>query len=183
MLLISKKCLTMGSWASILFLFVLNNVVKTEDTQVLSCFELGFAENLLCPTCTKIESIVADEELSEDCRRCCTEPPEVENTKYSRAVLEVGKQTVKFYTEISGFITNHRKKFKNLKLKYTFRSRPQLLMFENKDDEEPSEVISISRWKESSIIGFLEEKLLDSEKDKSDQKSPEQEETKGLEES
>ena len=55
----------------------------------LSCAEAGFAEGLVCGSCDKLEDIVADAELTAECRRCCVDERAASTAQFSSAVLEV----------------------------------------------------------------------------------------------
>mmetsp|Transcript_42362 Transcript_42362/g.72966 ORF Transcript_42362/g.72966 Transcript_42362/m.72966 type:complete len:180 (+) Transcript_42362:72-611(+) len=146
---------------SLVFLgLVVSTLSEDLIVEKTSCEELGFADNLLCTTCAHIATIVADEDLVTECQSCCKEPPTVATTKYRKAILEVGQQVIHFYREVAEFIKTPLKEMPNgVEIRYTFRSRPQLLLY-NEEDKEPAEVVSISRWKKDSITEFLKERLL-----------------------
>jgi hypothetical protein len=79
--------------------------------------------------------------MNEECLQCCTSSA---NEIYELAVLEVDKKTAKRY----GNIVDIMKKAEDIDLVIRHRrgSRPTLLMYKERDDEEASEVIGVSSW-------------------------------------
>jgi len=56
-----------------------------------SCSVLGFKETLICSTCDQLESYIKDQELIDDCKRCCAEEKDASVAKllYKHITLQV----------------------------------------------------------------------------------------------
>lgn len=54
----------------------------------LDCLEAGFTSALRCSSCAKLEALVPDADLINDCGACCTEDVSASAT-YASAILEV----------------------------------------------------------------------------------------------
>jgi hypothetical protein len=107
------------------------------------CLSLGFnsAEAMSCSVCETLLKVTGEKQMNEECLQCCTSSA---NEIYELAVLEVDKKTAKRY----GNIVDIMKKAEDIDLVIRHRrgSRPTLLMYKERDDEEASEVIGVSSW-------------------------------------
>jgi len=74
------------------------------------CGELGFdRDTLLCSTCSKLESFVADETLVAECRSCCTDVQDESGSesttrKYKTGELRVCSRKLGAYPQVQDFI-------------------------------------------------------------------------------
>uniref|UniRef100_A0A7S2UUQ0 Selenoprotein F n=1 Tax=Fibrocapsa japonica TaxID=94617 RepID=A0A7S2UUQ0_9STRA len=135
-----------------------HTITSSGDTS--QCLDWGFTENLECPTCDKIGVVLHDEEITRNCEECCKVPEVAAEIKYDKAVLEVGRSVLPLFPEVEGFYKNRRKQFSKLQTKLTrLAMRPVIHLYRDKHDEEPAESMGVSRWKEDSIVEFLDEKL------------------------
>ncbi len=57
----------------LLVISLLSSGVITPSSGLESCTRLGFKETLICSSCDDLAQFVKEEELIEDCRRCCAE--------------------------------------------------------------------------------------------------------------
>jgi len=71
----------------VLFGFV-RHTISAHETNT-KCFELGFSESLLCSGCDKLHEFVHDNELYEDCIKCCAEDESSKVTRYAKATFEI----------------------------------------------------------------------------------------------
>jgi hypothetical protein len=113
----------------------------TSDNQ--ACLSLGFnsAEGMSCTVCDTLLKVTGEKQMHEECLQCCTSS---ENEVYELAVLEVDKKSAKRYVNI----VNIMKKAEDIDLVLRHRrgSPPTLLMYKERDDEEPSERIGVTSW-------------------------------------
>uniref|UniRef100_N1QXK8 Selenoprotein F n=1 Tax=Aegilops tauschii TaxID=37682 RepID=N1QXK8_AEGTA len=77
------------------------------------CEELGFTGLALCSDCNALAEFVKDQELVDDCRKCCTEDSDDSISKlvYSGAIIEVCMRKLVFYPEVVGFLEEDKDAF------------------------------------------------------------------------
>lgn len=119
------------------------------------CLDFGFDPSVLrCDTCTSVVDIMGEASVaSRNCLACCNEESTV---TYARAVLELDKRSLSFYPELQAVLD--RKK----ELKLTVRNRAgsaKLLMFREKEDKEPAEVLAVDAWHRDTFADFLQSHL------------------------
>lgn len=152
-------------WSSLLLycclsvlLLLLASAVKTtsKESQQLSaevCLDYGYNSNVLvCSTCEAIGQILGDQsEAKLTCQRCCVADNKPED-KYQKIILEVDKRSVTFLPDIEKVIKDKKK----LKLTVRYRMGPAVLsMYKNKDDDEPTETISVQSWTKDVFEEYL----------------------------
>jgi len=139
----------------VLFGFM-RNTISTHETSA-RCLELGFSENLLCSGCDKLLEFVHDNQLYEDCKKCCAEEDESSKvTRYAKAIFEICSWRLSHYPHIKEFVDKNARDFANLRVIYRSGALPALKMQDNAGVET---ILSIDNWKTEHIIEFLKEKL------------------------
>ncbi|BAB90212.1 selenoprotein-like [Oryza sativa Japonica Group] len=123
------------------------------------CEELGFTGLALCSDCNALAEFVKDQELVEDCRKCCTEDSDdsISKLTFSGAIIEVCMRKLVFYPEIVGFLEEDKDDFPYVEARYVYGSPPKLIMLDDKGDQK--ETIRIDNWKREHIRQFLKEKV------------------------
>ena len=108
-----------------------------------ACLALGFnsAESMSCSVCETLLKVTGEKQMNEECLKCCTSSI---NEMYELAVLEVDKKAAKRYVNIVDIMK--RAEDIDLVLRHRRGSPPVLLMYRERDDEEPSERISVFTW-------------------------------------
>ena len=87
--------------------------------------------------------------------QCCKMP---ENEFYELAVLELDKKMSKRYENIVTIMKIASEL--NLVLRHKYMARPTLLMYKDRTDEEPSEVIHVSSWRADVLEEYLKSHVL-----------------------
>ena len=126
----------------------------SEAVSATDCQSYGFNSNtLVCSVCEHVGQILGEQsEAKKKCSECCLNIATTEE-KYSKAVLEVDKRALPYLPDIEAII----KKKKDLKLTVRYRlGSPQLLMFKNKEDYDPTETISVHSWNQDTFKDYLE---------------------------
>ena len=123
------------------------------------CEELGFTGLALCSDCNALAEFVKDQELVDDCRKCCTEDSDDSISKlvYSGAIIEVCMRKLVFYPEVVGFLEEDKDNFPYVESRYAYGSPPKLIMLDDKGEQK--ETIRIDNWKREHIRQFLTEKV------------------------
>ncbi|VAH67036.1 selenoprotein F-like [Triticum dicoccoides] len=123
------------------------------------CEELGFTGLALCSDCNALAEFVKDQELVDDCRKCCTEDSDDSISKlvYSGAIIEVCMRKLVFYPEVVGFLEEDKDDFPYVESRYAYGSPPKLIMLDDKGEQK--ETIRIDNWKREHIRQFLTEKV------------------------
>ena len=128
------------------------STIKANDKSVDECFNLGFNKNVLqCKTCEKLQSIVGDLELNENCSACCLASSAEETYKF--IVLEVDKRMLPGFPDI-GDVIKEKKKL-HLTVRYRIGKRPSLLMYKQKSDDTPAETVSVFTWDKDAIVDYI----------------------------
>jgi hypothetical protein len=88
--------------------------------------------------------------MNEECLQCCASSAD---EIYELAVLEVDKKTAKRY----GNVVDMMKRAKDIELVLRHRrgTRPTLLMYKERDDEEASEAIVVSSWSADVLEEYI----------------------------
>ncbi|KAK1668902.1 hypothetical protein QYE76_057061 [Lolium multiflorum] len=123
------------------------------------CEDLGFTGLALCSDCTALGEFVKDQELVEDCRKCCTEDSDDSISKlvFSGAIIEVCMRKLVFYPEVVGFLEGDKDDFPFVETRSAYGSPPKLIMLDDKGEQK--ETIRIDNWKREHIRQFLKEKV------------------------
>ncbi|KAK1668919.1 hypothetical protein QYE76_057078 [Lolium multiflorum] len=123
------------------------------------CEELGFTGLALCSDCTALGEFVKDQELVEDCRKCCTEDSDDSISKlvFYGAIIEVCMRKLVFYPEVVGFLEGDKDDFPFVETRSAYGSPPKLIMLDDKGEQK--ETIRIDNWKREHIRQFLKEKV------------------------
>lgn len=72
----------------IFLLALVTHAIALESDDIDRCNSLGFGDNLMCPSCSKLAPI--DQEFEKECMSCCENVTEVVS-KSTHARLEVCK--------------------------------------------------------------------------------------------
>nr|AWA44682.1 hypothetical protein SS27B03_000002 [Saccharum spontaneum] len=134
------------------------------------CEDLGFTGLALCSDCNALSEFVKDQELVEDCRKCCTEDSDdsISKLTFSGAIIEVCMRKLVFYPEVVGFLEEDKDDFPYVEARYSYGSPPKLIMLDNKGEQKETirQVLLNSRinlqidnWKREHIRQFLKEKV------------------------
>ena len=114
------------------------------------CASYGFNVAVLsCETCEHINKILDHSGTYDNCKTCCIEKIE---EIYEVAILDVDKRYLSFMKEIS--LVVEKKKELNLKVRYR-SGNPTLYMYKTKNDNEPTETITVSTWDKSTFEEYL----------------------------
>ncbi|GAB5369806.1 hypothetical protein AAMO2058_001438000 [Amorphochlora amoebiformis] len=73
----------------LVFSLLFFNLVGFARGDDISCASKGFAESLVCSSCTKLQQIVQDQALVDECLSCCQTDKEELTQKFSSGRLEV----------------------------------------------------------------------------------------------
>ena len=137
------------------FIFVIALIVSiTSTSSQENCAVFGFNPNtLMCSTCLQLRDIVPVSDAIKQCNECCVKKIE---EKYKYAVLEVDKRFLKALPEIAAVVK--LKTELNLKIRYRYGPN-SLLMYKEKSDGEPAEVISVNTWSKDVFVDYLKTHL------------------------
>jgi hypothetical protein len=93
-------------------------------------------------------------EVYTKCLSCCRndESQNASDEMFEKAVLMVDKTALKFLPDIDYMVKN-KKKY-NITVKYRY-GPPQLALYKQRDDGDPSDFISIHNWTKDTIIEYL----------------------------
>lgn len=138
-----------------LFVFALCIAVSTSNASTpdnQQCLSYGFnsAESMSCSVCETLLKVTGEKQLNDECLQCCTSSS---NEIYELAVLEVDKKTAKMYVNIVDIMKKSEEL--DLVLRHRRGSRPTLLMYKERDDEEASEVIGVSSWTADVLTEYI----------------------------
>uniref|UniRef100_A0ACD5XBP6 Uncharacterized protein n=1 Tax=Avena sativa TaxID=4498 RepID=A0ACD5XBP6_AVESA len=130
-----------------------------EQLGTRECEDLGFTGLALCSDCNALHEFVKDQELVDDCRKCCTEDSDdsINKIVYSSAIIEVCMRKLVFYPEVVGFLEGDKDDFPYVEARYSYGAPPKLIMLDDKGDQK--ETIRIDNWKREHIRQFLTEKV------------------------
>ena len=127
------------------------NVLKGEMNS-LQCLSLGFNSNSLqCNICDNLLKITDDFLLFEECKECCKLQGEEE--KYELIILESDQKILKRYENILNILQELEEL--NVIMRYKYRTLPTLLMYKERIDDEPTEIIEISSWSSDTLIDYI----------------------------
>jgi len=121
-----------------------------------SCSALGFKETLLCSTCSEMENFVKDEELVNECKKCCAEEKDSSAKLYQRISLQICSWKIGHYPHIQEFADKHAPKYPNFNVAFVNGADPILIMTDDKGNTESQ---TCSSWKTENFIEFLDENL------------------------
>jgi len=136
----------------ILFLFYFP-LVFSETT---NCAELGFKETILCSSCKELESYIPDEELVNDCKRCCAAETENKVTTFSSGRLIVCRWKIGRYPHVQEFLNREITHFPQMSAQFIDGADPILEM---RDLNDVASRIPIDGWKTEDIVEFLQTNL------------------------
>mmetsp|Transcript_13732 Transcript_13732/g.14294 ORF Transcript_13732/g.14294 Transcript_13732/m.14294 type:complete len:240 (+) Transcript_13732:1281-2000(+) len=131
----------------------LSSYVKQNNNQNNNskCFSLGFnSNNLQCQTCDNLLKVTGDKVLFEECKECCNSQ---EDEQFELIVLEVDKKLLKRFENIESVVKSSEDL--NIILRHKYMSLPTLLMYKERTDDEPTEVIAISSWTSDVLIDYI----------------------------
>ena len=140
---------------TLFFCFMWALILSAAKATGESCLLKGFDQEILqCKTCDLITKIVADEEIIDDCKKCCKTET---HQRYELAVFEIDKRLLTSFPELE----NVSKKADKLGIDMRFRygSRPTLYLFKNAGDDSHSDSISVHSWDLPMFKEFLLENL------------------------
>jgi hypothetical protein len=124
-----------------------------DEEQIKKCLELGFnPQTLSCSICSKMNQIVNDESLTQECQNCCSEEGLDAYETYELIVLEIDKNFLKQNEELSKFLKGIGNQ---IVLRHKYLMSPTLLMYQERNDLEPSRRINIASWSLEEIQEFL----------------------------
>ncbi|GJM92218.1 hypothetical protein PR202_ga08660 [Eleusine coracana subsp. coracana] len=108
-----------------------------EQLGARECEELGFTGLALCSDCNALAEFVKDQELVEDCHKCCTEDSDdsISKLTFSGAIVEVCMRKLVFYPEVVGFLEEDKDDFPYVEARYSYGSPPKLIMLDDKGEE------------------------------------------------
>nr|ACG31508.1 selenoprotein precursor [Zea mays] len=142
-----------------LVLVCCSGLCRGERLGARECEDLGFTGLALCSDCNALSEFVKDQELVEDCHKCCTEDSDdsISKLTFSGAIIEVCMRKLVFYPEVVGFLEEDKDDFPYVETRYSYGSPPKLIMLDNKGEQK--ETIRIDNWKREHIRQFLKEKV------------------------
>lgn len=73
--------------------------------------------------------------------------------KYEMAMLEVNMRYLQFYPEIKSIV--EKKDKLKISVQNAFINGARLLMYKDKNDAEPKEVVYVHSWNEDTIVDYL----------------------------
>ncbi|KAF5834728.1 hypothetical protein DUNSADRAFT_8498 [Dunaliella salina] len=104
----------------------------------------------MCSSC----GLIKDEELIEDCQKCCTHA-----VKYKSAVLEVCPMKMSRLPEIKAFIEDSAHKYQRLKVRTPLNASPRLRLTL---EDGSSDSIRVDLWKKAALEEFFSARMLPS---------------------
>ncbi len=138
----------------LLCLWIIQSVLTISTQSIIvkkDCLSQGFNPSVLvCSTCETMRKLINDVTTYSRCKECCINRKTDE--KYLKAVLEVDNRYLSYQPELEAIVA--LKSILNFSVKYRF-GNPQLKMFKKLEDEEPSEIISVSSWNQDNFKGYL----------------------------
>ncbi|CAL4960025.1 unnamed protein product [Urochloa decumbens] len=127
-----------------------SRICGAERLGARECEDLGFTGLALCSDCNALSEFVKDQELVDDCRKCCTEDSD-------DSISKVCMRKLVFYPEVVGFLEEDKDDFPYVEARYSYGSPPKLIMLDDKGEHK--ETIRIDNWKREHIRQFLKEKV------------------------
>ncbi|CAL4972709.1 unnamed protein product [Urochloa decumbens] len=127
-----------------------SGICGAERLGARECEDLGFTGLALCSDCNALSEFVKDQELVDDCRKCCTEDSD-------DSISKVCMRKLVFYPEVVGFLEEDKDDFPYVEARYSYGSPPKLIMLDDKGEHK--ETIRIDNWKREHIRQFLKEKV------------------------
>lgn len=121
-----------------------------------TCTDLGFTGLQPCSACDTLRQYLDEQELVEDCQRCCTPEADTGSDKYVRAILEVCKHRLREFPTVEHFVKDKAEDIDSLEVRYRFGSSPRLILV---DESGKKEKMRIDKWKTELIEEFLQNKL------------------------
>eukprot|EP01062_Namystynia_karyoxenos_P011019 TRINITY_DN13931_c0_g1_i1.p1 TRINITY_DN13931_c0_g1~~TRINITY_DN13931_c0_g1_i1.p1 ORF type:complete len:149 (+),score=71.99 TRINITY_DN13931_c0_g1_i1:95-541(+) len=123
------------------------------------CKSLGFGDDLVCTTCSKLQQAVGDPQLVDECRKCCIDTGGAQ-LAFDSALLEMDERQKVWMPELGDFVERHAKGFSKLKVRYTPGKQPTLKMTRNKDDgKKETDRVLVASWRSEQLVDYLKAKL------------------------
>ena len=143
----------MSNFLLFLFCCLCYGIIHAKSNEV-TCLDYGYNPTALdCTTCDVIGQILGDQaEAKKKCLTCCNTIINAEEI-YEKAVLEVDKRALPYMPDVQAVV--EKKKDLKLSIRYRFGGSPRLLMYKDKDDDEPSESLSVYSWTKDTFIDYL----------------------------
>jgi len=153
------RSLSVAAAVAAVALLCFSGLCHGERLGARECEDLGFTGLALCSDCNALSEFVKDQELVEDCRKCCTEDSDdsISKLTFSGAIIEVCMRKLVFYPEVVGFLEEDKDDFPYVEARYSYGSPPKLIMLDDKGEQK--ETIRIDNWKREHIRQFLKEKV------------------------
>jgi len=148
------------SLLSIVYLLSLSVSSCNGKLSAEECSKLGFTDELVCSSCTKLKKFNLHNEMQDSCDQCCESDEDDSGVKkFFGAILEVCQWKLGRYPQVQAFIKGDKAKaFSNLKIQYKRGMDPTVkLLDENKSVQE---TLSVEKWDTDNIEEFFREKLL-----------------------
>jgi hypothetical protein len=124
---------------------------------VHDCSALGFVESLHCAECVRLEQVVGDEQLTNECHSCCVSSSAAAVGQYLSGVLQVCTCNLRRYPAVQEFVHTHSARFEPaLKVEYVRGLTPTLVM---KAHDGTEETIGVQTWKLDTFEEFFNAKL------------------------
>lgn len=135
------------------------NAVTNDDKKRIECLQYGYnPETLLCSICLKIKNILNDDMFVQECYQCCNQQlSDSEFMKYQLIILEIDKKFLKQNEELYQYTSKKNRYIasKTLVIRHKYHMLPTLLMYNERNDLEPSRVMNIASWSLDEIKEFL----------------------------
>mmetsp|Transcript_7128 Transcript_7128/g.10619 ORF Transcript_7128/g.10619 Transcript_7128/m.10619 type:complete len:149 (+) Transcript_7128:36-482(+) len=132
---------------SIIFIHITPSALSSDS----DCLSQGFNRDVLqCNTCERLLKVTDDNDLFEECQKCCSITG---NDMFQLAVLEVDRKMLHHYENIMTIAKSANEL--NLMLRHKYMARPTLLMYSERTDDEPAEVISVASWTADVMQEYL----------------------------
>jgi len=124
------------------------------------CHQLGFSEALLCSSCSDLSQFVSDNDLINECKKCCSDD-QAENAAqtFVSAQLVVCRcaHHINSFPHIFEFVDKKAQDYPKLTV-VNERGSPPLLRL--KDNTGGLDTLNIEGWKTEHLEQFLKEKLI-----------------------
>jgi hypothetical protein len=141
----------------LLFLLQISSLSGSDSTSELfdKCSPLGYnPATLSCDICEKLSHVIQDPTLTQECYDCCFIPSDA-NTFYELTILEVDKNILKRFEKLSEFLKLSSEEYSVI-VRHKYMSLPTLLMYKERIDDEPSQVVGIESWSVEELKEYLD---------------------------
>jgi len=123
-----------------------------------SCSTLGFSETLMCSACSRLSSMLADDEesrqLLSECQGCCQAD---EQDLYFHGKIYVCPHEAEQNQDLHHFVHRELPKFPAVSVEYIPQSRPMIELI--KEDEQKGDFTNIDGWKADEMTELLRLRL------------------------